>query len=188
MLEGIDGTGKSTISYMLSKYVHTDSTWEPHNEWYKTKIQRSKNVYERSLLFAADRAAHVTLIEAGLKHHNVVCDRGPLSNIVYQYYEFCVHSDSNDRIREEFLNWLINIQPPLPVCSHTFLLVCDPEVAVQRCINKGEVEHPHRLDILQSLYFKFCPANSTTLNTEQLSADEICSIILNYIKMGTVVI
>ena len=89
VFEGIDGSGKTTQSKLLSKKINGKYTFEPTDGdigKYIRKILSGKKCEKEALalLFAADRVEHVVDIEQGLKKSHIVCDRYVYSSIVYQ--------------------------------------------------------------------------------------------------------
>ncbi len=89
VFEGIDGSGKTTQSKLLSEKIHGKYTYEPTDGYigkYIRKILNGKKCEKETLalLFAADRVEHVADIEQNLKKSNVICDRYVYSSIVYQ--------------------------------------------------------------------------------------------------------
>jgi dTMP kinase len=98
VLEGIDGTGKSTQSKLLASYLKSKNidcllTFEPGDSELGKKLREMifsglANPVTESYLFCADRAEHVRkvirpVIEKGLW---VISDRFVLSSIAYQGY------------------------------------------------------------------------------------------------------
>ena len=89
VFEGIDGSGKTTQSKLLSKKINGKYTFEPTDGdigKYIRKILSGKKCEKEALalLFAADRVEHVVDIEQDLKKSHIVCDRYVYSSIVYQ--------------------------------------------------------------------------------------------------------
>ncbi len=89
VFEGIDGSGKTTQSKMLSKKVNGKYTFEPTDGdigRYIRKILCGKKCEKETLalLFAADRVEHVVNIKNDLKKTHVICDRYLYSSMVYQ--------------------------------------------------------------------------------------------------------
>ena len=89
VFEGIDGSGKTTQSKLLSKKINGKYTFEPTDGdigKYIRKVLSGKKCEKEALalLFAADRVEHVVDIEQDLKKSHIVCDRYVYSSIVYQ--------------------------------------------------------------------------------------------------------
>jgi len=94
VLEGIDGTGKSTLVKTLAKRLGENKrtvheTFEPTATWLGDAVRRSwkENVDPRTeaLLFVADRCEHTLKIEQWLQGGNwVISDRYRDSSCAYQ--------------------------------------------------------------------------------------------------------
>jgi len=89
VFEGIDGSGKTTQSKLLSKKINGKYTCEPTSFEIGKLIRKILNgetcrKETLALLFAADRVEHVIEIEHDLENFNVVCDRYVYSSMVYQ--------------------------------------------------------------------------------------------------------
>lgn len=99
-LEGIDGSGKTTVARMLSELLINDnydviSTKEPGSTVLGVKIREIVQTQDKALehkaeflLFAADRAQHFTevVIPALAVHKIVISDRMADSSLAYQGY------------------------------------------------------------------------------------------------------
>lgn len=144
VLEGIDGTGKSTMSRRLKAWLEEKGrevvlTAEPTEDWLGKAVRRANNEdldpRTESLLFTADRCQHTLRIEEMLKQGKVViCDRYYGSTVAYQ--GAALEKDMGDNA----VSWLLNLNGP--VVRHpdvTILLTSDPEVAMRRVGNRGEL-------------------------------------------------
>lgn len=84
MLEGIDGSGKSTQIDLLKKVygsrIHfTKEPFDPAEE-----LETLTDPFEKAAILTADRVHHVSVIKPVLEQRSVICDRGPLSMMAYQ--------------------------------------------------------------------------------------------------------
>jgi len=142
VLEGIDGTGKSTISKKLKAWLEEKGrevvlTAEPTGDWLGMAVRRANNEdldpRTESLLFTADRCQHTLRIEEMLKQGKVViCDRYYGSTVAYQ--GAALEKDMGDNA----VSWLLNLNGP--VIRHpdvTILLTSEPKVAMRRVGNRG---------------------------------------------------
>lgn len=142
VLEGIDGTGKSTISKKLRAWLEEKGrevvlTAEPTGDWLGMAVRRANNEdldpRTESLLFTADRCQHTLRIEEMLKKGKVViCDRYYGSTVAYQ--GAALEKDMGDNA----VSWLLNLNGP--VIRHpdvTILLTSEPKVAMRRVGNRG---------------------------------------------------
>ena len=144
VLEGIDGTGKSTLSKKLKAWLEERGrevvlTMEPTDDWLGMAVRRANNEdldpRTESLLFTADRCQHTLRIEEMLRQGKVViCDRYYGSTVAYQ--GVALEKDMGDNA----VSWLLNLNGP--VVRHpdvTILLTSDPQVAMRRVGNRGEL-------------------------------------------------
>lgn len=117
VIEGLDGSGKSTQIKMLSDYLTEKGekvyvTAEP--QYYETGayIRRilsqslDKNMYLQAALFLADRLEHITHPENGMKKYldegyTVICDR-------YYYSSFAYQGTASD------MDWVMDINLKCP--------------------------------------------------------------------------
>ncbi|HIH76934.1 MAG TPA: dTMP kinase [Methanomassiliicoccales archaeon] len=142
VLEGIDGTGKSTISKKLKAWLEEKGrevvlNAEPTGDWLGAAVRRANNEdldpRTESLLFTADRCQHTLRIEEMLKQGKVViCDRYYGSTVAYQ--GAALEKDMGDNA----VSWLLNLNGP--VIRHpdvTILLTSEPKVAMRRVGNRG---------------------------------------------------
>lgn len=100
VIEGLDGSGKSTQIKFLAEYLKTCGkkvyvTAEPTEYETGSYIRRilseslNKNMYLQAALFLADRLEHITHPEHGIKKYlddgyTVICDRYYYSSFAYQ--------------------------------------------------------------------------------------------------------
>ncbi|MCX6651280.1 MAG: dTMP kinase [Methanomassiliicoccales archaeon] len=156
VLEGIDGTGKSTLSKKLKTWLEADGrnvvlTAEPTTDWLGMAVRRAneENLDPRteSLLFTADRCQHTIKISEWLKEgKTVVCDRYYGSTVAYQ--GAALEAEMGDNA----LAWLLNLNGP--VVRHpdvTILLTVDPEKAMKRVGNRGELSKFERGEYLKKV-------------------------------------
>ena len=92
--EGIDGSGKTTVSRLVAKSLQARGrrvylTSEPTKTWLGEAVRHAYDgdvgAVAESFLFLADRAAHLTEIRAHLERRELVlCDRYADSTYAYQ--------------------------------------------------------------------------------------------------------
>lgn len=134
--EGIDGSGKTTVSRRVAEALRSSGrtiylTSEPTDTWLGDAVRRALEddvgPVPESFLFLADRAAHVTVIRSHVERGElVVCDR--YADSTYAYQGARLEGVVDDPIR--FLQrasapWLLT--PDL-----TLLLRAPPEVGLKR--------------------------------------------------------
>ncbi len=138
--EGIDGSGKSTLAKIvfkeISKKYKAVLTFEPTKSIYGKLVATSINsnssdVFLETISFITDHAYHTTQINKWHeKNKIVISDRYNDSNYAYQSVIL------RNKIRNP-LQWLIKIQEPFTIIPDiTFLLIIEPEIALQRIKRK----------------------------------------------------
>lgn len=137
VLEGIDGSGKTTLRDGICNSLKSNGfdaipTAEPTNESIGRFLRDggTDNQLAEALLFVADRACHTDDIKEKLeKGISVVCDRYYASTLAYQ----SAGSGGPDYDLLVTLNELATIEPDV-----TFLLDIDPEKGMSRVDDRGE--------------------------------------------------
>ncbi|MBE7012143.1 MAG: dTMP kinase [Ruminococcaceae bacterium] len=138
VVEGLDGSGKSTQIKMLAEALEKKGekvyiTAEP--QYYETGayIRRilseslDKNMYLQAALFLADRLEHITHPELGIKKklddgYTVICDR-------YYYSSFAYQGTASD------INWVMDINlncPEILTPDLCIFLDVNPDTCKQR--------------------------------------------------------
>jgi dTMP kinase len=153
VLEGIDGCGKSTVAKAVADMLGPKAvlTREPTDSWIGKAVRKGEekeiSPYTDALLFMADRAQH-TLEMSGLiaKGKTVVTDRYYHSTVAYQTASLRRRSlGDNFRWLLE-ANMRISIRPDV-----TFVLIVDPETAIERVGRRSELSRFEKLDFLKEV-------------------------------------
>lgn len=139
VLEGIDGSGKTTLSNLLKNDLESNgytvySTAEPTNGPIGALLRKEKIDSPRAeaLLFVADRAYHTEEMLKRVENGEIViCDRYYASTLAYQSTSFS--SSAFDMAFLTDLNEAVVSEPDI-----TFLLDLDPEVSAGRIDTRGE--------------------------------------------------
>lgn len=134
-LEGLDGSGKSTIIEMLSRklreegilvFVTSEPTNGPIGQIIKEYLmkERVRNVKMEALLFAADRLWHLNnIMEPALRSGKIVItDRYKYSSIAYQ------------TTSKEEEDWVREINRYVPDADLAFFIDVPPDVCIRRLI------------------------------------------------------
>lgn len=160
VFEGIDGSGKTTQAKLFAERLRKDGrsvleTREPTNG-VVGKLIRSMLTKQHanwdydwkamSLLFSADRAAHVSnvilpMLAAGA---DVVCDRYILSTVAYQVTAAVQKEYGPPRgggydraAREFFVDWMRDVCRMFPKPDLTIVLSLSVELAMERLAERG---------------------------------------------------
>ena len=150
VLEGIDGSGKTTLAHTISDAVGgAELTFEPTSGPIGSALR--SGAYgdippaAEALLFAADRAVHTRQIEEILDSGRwVICDRYLGSTVAYQSASFGESAD---------WDWLLGMQKKSVITPDlTILLDIDPEVSMARVSRRGEeLSRFEKLDFLRKV-------------------------------------
>ncbi len=153
-LEGIDGTGKSTLSARLESLLADLTpvmTKEPGATWVGESVRRA--IAERTdpvaeaLLFVADHAAHIaTVVRPALADGRlVISDRYTDSRYAYQQVTL-------SGIISEPLPWLVAMHDGWTIVpDRTFLFVMPVDEALQRLRQKNGREHFEQREVLEKV-------------------------------------
>jgi len=133
--EGIDGSGKSTVSKRVYEELKRRGysaiyTFEPTDgeigKCAKKCIDKGADPLVIALLFVADRIEHVRKIKEWLEEgHIVLCDRYVDSTYAYQSVQL-------EGQMEDPLEWLRQLSNFVIKPDRTFLFDIDPEEAISR--------------------------------------------------------
>lgn len=153
-LEGIDGSGKSTICRLLQdekRFSGCVFTREPTTSWLGDAVNRAlrsdTDHIAELMLFLADHADHISrLIRPSLESGaNVISDRYSASRCAYQGATLAgLFNEPLDWIRSLHKGWTID--PDLIV-----LFEIDPLVAVKRCGDRGERSKFEKIEFLKKV-------------------------------------
>ncbi len=155
-LEGIDGTGKSSIAKMLKKsFPEAFFTREPTQSWIGKAVKRSissdGDPLAELFLFVADHAEHIAkVIRPALAAGKIVIsDRYSDSRYAYQGVTLSDNFD-NAVLWVQGLHRGWTVVPDL-----TILFTIDPYVAVSRCGVRGEKTKFEKLEFLKKVQDNF---------------------------------
>ena len=154
--EGIDGSGKSTVARMMHERLNATGrrsvlTAEPTDSWVGDMVRRGNreaaSPFTETLLYVADRAEHTAQIEKWLADgNNVVCDRYVGSTLAYQAVTL------RPRLGDSARGWLRTVNSPFSLRPDvTFLLLLDPELAMERLGSRPGREKFEKLDFLRGV-------------------------------------
>ncbi len=188
VLEGIDGSGKTTQAFRLEKWLKKKglkvyTTREPTDgiiggiirAALSTKLRISQRTLQ--ILFAADRSEHVKEIEDRMASgYSVISDRYILSSIAYGMVEL-------DR------DWLYNMNSVFPKPDLTVILDLPAETALKRLgrrFTKSLFERRQLLEDIRRNFLELDKLYGDVFNTVVVDADrepdEILSDIITYVE------
>jgi dTMP kinase len=188
VFEGIDGSGKSTISKMVSEFLRENKiehwhTREPtttsiYGKLFRENLQKdTSSIYEDLMLILLDRFYHVKEIREKLNNGiNVICDRYTSSTLAYQTLQ------GFDPEVIEMFNKIPNekVYPDLEL-----FLEVEPEIALERIKSTREVsekyDHIAKLEKLTKNYSDQKVRNRVIIKSEPKIRDTFnkCMIIIN---------
>ena len=189
-LEGIDGTGKSTLLAGLQPLLADLDpvyTREPGATWVGEAVRRA--IAEQidpvceATLFVADHAAHLaTVVRPALAEHRlVISDRYSDSRFAYQSVTLAgVIPEPEQWLRAMHDGWSI-------VPDKTFLLVIPVDDALARLSTKSGREHFERREVLekvQNRYLEFAKAEPGrfVIVDALLDKDEVARFVADAIR------
>jgi dTMP kinase len=155
-LEGIDGTGKSSIAKMLkTKLSEAVFTAEPTKSWIgkavKKSIESEADPLAELFLFAADHAQHIAkVIRPALEEgKHVISDRYSDSRYAYQ------GTTLSDRF-DDAMEWVQGIHKGWTIVPDlTILFTIDPSIAVSRCGIRGNHTKFEKIEFLRTVQDNF---------------------------------
>lgn len=169
-IEGIDGSGKTTVSRHLAKSFEDQGikvflTREPTEDLPETMIRSNfNNGVALFFLFMADRAKHENTIAMKLsENYLVISDRFLASSFAYQGPIIEKYFGNF----EDTFKWMRMVSMPLKLLPDiTFLLDIDPVMAMDRIRNreKSLFEKPEYLAQVRKYYLATASSNTVVLN------------------------
>ena len=153
-LEGIDGSGKSTICRLLQdekRFSGCVFTREPTTSWLGDAVNRAlrsdMDHIAELMLFLADHADHISrLIRPSLESGaNIISDRYSASRCAYQGATLA-------GLFDEPLDWIRSLHKGWTIDPDMILLFdIDPLVAVKRCGERGERSKFEKMEFLKKV-------------------------------------
>ena len=189
-LEGIDGTGKSTLRAALAERLVDMSplfTREPGATWVGDSVRRAiaeqTDPVTEALLFVADHAAHLAAVirPALAQGRLVISDRYTDSRFAYQ-------SVTLEGVIPHPLAWLQSLHNGWTIIPNkTFLLIMPVDAALERLTAKNGREHFERKEILEQvqknyLYLARADPSRFVLIDAMKEKDEIAEFVADAIR------
>ena len=187
--EGIDGSGKSTISRLVYKRMKSEGynvvlTFEPTNTWVGKCVQRcietNTDPFVTAFAFIADRIEHCKKIQKWLDEDKIVlCDRYAESTYAYQGAQMRGLIDNP-------IKWLQELSKDrILTPDRTFIFVINPKDSLKRIQNRDKLIPFEKVNFLEkvsenylelAIGSRFCKVDATK-EAEEL-ADLCCRDIL----------
>ncbi len=161
--EGIDGSGKSTVSKKVYEKLKKEGynvvwTYEPTNTWLgrqvKKSIEKENDPFVTAFTFTADRIMHGKQINKWIKENKIVlCDRYAESTYAYQAVQM-------QGMIDEPIKWLKELaEDKIPIPDRTFLFDLKPETALSRINHREELIPFEKKEFLKKVrknYLELC--------------------------------
>ncbi len=189
VLEGIDGSGKSTVCSMVARILErkgygTVVTAEPTRDRIGGVIRSGAmggmSQRTEALLFLADRSDHTEAMERWAGEGKVViCDRYFASTLAYQSSD--LDGEGIDR------DWLVSASKPfVGKPDLTVLLDIDPEASLARVSSRGEeISKFERLDFLRRVrgeYLRLAELHGFAVIDASRGLDQVVADVLSRIE------
>lgn len=153
--EGIDGSGKSTVSNLVYKKMKKEGykiilTYEPTDSWIGKIVQKciktKSDPFITAYTFIADRYEHCKKIKKWLDMGKIVlCDRYVESTYAYQAAQMQESIDNP-------IKWLKELSKDRYVIpDRTFLFVIDPKKSLARIQNRENLIPFEKIDFLDKV-------------------------------------
>ena len=178
-IEGVDGTGKSTVAKMLATFINAAHIVTPspslnkQRELIESTNDRTKkfDFYKNSIIQQRKE------IELLLQHSDVICDRYIHSTFAYQW-------PIETHIPKRINNFIDGIKIP----DFSFLLTVNEQARISR-INSRELttgiinKADHQLDIINTARKRFLEMDELTqIDTSQMTPEDVCRKIIEIIN------
>jgi len=154
--EGIDGSGKSTISKLVVEKLRSTGekvvwTFEPTDsdvgKFVQECIKQHSDPFVTSFTFIADRILHCRLIQQWLDEGNIViCDRYSESTYAYQAAQL------EGKLKTP-LKWLQDLsEGRILIPDRTFLFIITPKESLARIQNRSNLVPFERVSFLEKVH------------------------------------
>jgi dTMP kinase len=157
--EGIDGSGKSTISKLVYKQLKSQGhdvvlTYEPTNTWIGKRVQEcietNTDPFVTAFTFIADRIEHGKQIRNWLDEGKIVlCDRYAESTYAYQGAQL-------EEMMENPIYWLQELSKDrILIPDRTFIFVIEPKQSLARIQHRDNLIPFERVSFLEKVHANY---------------------------------
>ena len=154
--EGIDGSGKSTISKLVYEKLKSQGydvvlTFEPTDTWIGKCVQRciesNSDPFVTAFAFIADRREHCKQIQKWLDEDKIVlCDRYAESTYAYQGAQL-------ENMVKDPIKWLKELSTNhIIIPDRTFIFVINPKKSLARIENRDKLIPFERITFLEKVH------------------------------------
>jgi dTMP kinase len=184
--EGIDGSGKSTVSKLVYKELKAQDynvvkTFEPTNTWIGKQVQRcietKTDPFVTAFTFIADRIEHCKKIQKWLDQDKIIlCDRYADSTYAYQAAQM-------EKIIDEPIKWLKDLSDKLIIIpDRTFLFVIEPKESIKRIQHRDNLIPFEKVEFLEKVhnnYLKLAKVERFKKLDANKTIDELIDLCVN---------
>ena len=157
--EGIDGSGKSTISKLVYKQLNSQGhdvvlTREPTDTWIGKRVQEcietNSDPFVTAFTFIADRIEHGKQIQKWLDDGKIVlCDRYAESTYAYQGVQM-------EGMIEDPIRWLQELSKDrILIPDRTFIFVIGPKQSLARIQHRDNLIPFERVSFLEKVHANY---------------------------------
>jgi dTMP kinase len=154
--EGIDGSGKSTISKLVYQKLKSNGydsvlTYEPTDTWIGKRVQKcietNTDPFVTAFTFIADRIEHCKKIQKWLDRNKIViCDRYAESTYAYQGAQM-------QNLIDNPIKWLQDLSKNhIIVPDRTFVFLIDPMESLARVQKRSKLIPFEKVDFLNKVH------------------------------------
>lgn len=171
VLEGLSGSGKTTVSHLLAEELNGSYYSTPSGDFSKIRemIYSTNNLkflfyfYLASIMFASEEIKKI------LATKTIVCDR-------YIYTTLCYY-------RALGLKESINLEKmPILLPDYTFLLVCNQNIQEARLDVRGRTDHDKKeRKYIKKILKEYRKYNLIEIDTSDFSPSQIVEKIISYL-------
>jgi dTMP kinase len=154
--EGIDGSGKSTVSKLVFEKLKSEGhdvvlTFEPTDTWIgkcvQTCIETNADPFVTAFAFISDRIEHCKQIQEWLDGGKIVlCDRYADSTYAYQGAQM-------DELVDDPIKWLKELSKDrILIPDRTYVFVIDPKTSLARIQDRDNLIPFEKVSFLEKVH------------------------------------